>query len=621
MSEAHPQPSPEGVPGAVTDPSGILGHDLVYPGHGADAINAYLAHPVEEAARAGIIVIHEAGGLGEHIRDVVARFANIGYDAIGVDLYTREGGPPPPGDMEALFARLFAMPDERVLGDLVGAAEILRAREDSTGKLGCIGFCMGGRYALLFAAARRELDAAVDCWGGFIDKATPDERSTPSARRRRWSWRPGSRAPSTPRSAKRTTIPRPSSRESSWKPPPRAGTKCRPACSSTPATRSSPTTGLRTGPRPRRGCGRRSCRSSTGTCAPTRGGGPPSYSGAHPAPRGAARTERRPRVERKWWTLIAVSVAIFMLLLDITVVNVALPDIQRSLHSSFSDLQWVVNAYSLTLAAFLLTAGSLADLVGRRRVFVLGLVVFTAASAACGLAGTPLALNLFRAVQGTGGAMMFATSLALIASAFHGPERGLAFGVYGGVIGAAVAVGPVIGGVITQGIGWEWIFFVNVPIGIAAVFLTMSQVQESRDPNARGVDWIGLVTFSGALFTLVFALIKGNEKGWGSTEIVSLLAGVGDPAHDLPDRRAAPGAPDARPVAVQEARVHRREPRRAGDLLLDVLDVPLPDPLRPGRARLRPAAGGSALPADHTGVVHRGADLRQSLACRCRSGC
>jgi len=230
-------------------------------------------------------------------------------------------------------------------------------------------------------------------------------------------------------------------------------------------------------------------------------------------------------VERKWWTLIAVSVAIFMLLLDITVVNVALPDIQRSLHSSFSDLQWVVNAYSLTLAAFLLTSGSLADLFGRRRVFVIGLVIFTAASAACGLSGSPLALNLFRAVQGTGGAMMFATSLALIASAFHGPERGLAFGVYGGVIGAAVAVGPVIGGVITQGIGWEWIFFVNVPIGIAAVFLTLSQVSESRDPNARGVDWIGLVTFSGALFTLVLALIKGNEKGWGSTEIVSLLVG------------------------------------------------------------------------------------------------
>jgi EmrB/QacA subfamily drug resistance transporter len=228
-------------------------------------------------------------------------------------------------------------------------------------------------------------------------------------------------------------------------------------------------------------------------------------------------------VERKWWTLIAVSVAIFMLLLDITVVNVALPDIQRSLHSSFQDLQWVVNAYSLTLAAFLLTAGALADRFGRRLVFVTGLVVFTLSSAACGLAGSPLALNLARAVQGTGGAMMFATSLALIAGAFHGKERGVAFGVFGGVIGGAVAVGPIVGGIITSGIGWEWIFFVNVPIGIGAVVLTLMKVSESRDPNARGVDWLGLVTFSGSLFLLVFALIEGNEKGWGSPRIVGFL--------------------------------------------------------------------------------------------------
>jgi EmrB/QacA subfamily drug resistance transporter len=230
-------------------------------------------------------------------------------------------------------------------------------------------------------------------------------------------------------------------------------------------------------------------------------------------------------LERKWWTLIAVAVAIFMLLLDITVVNVALPNIQSSLHSSFSDLQWVVNAYSLTLAAFLLTAGAVADKIGRRRVFTTGLIVFTLSSAACGLSGSPLVLNLARAVQGTGGAMMFATSLALIASAFQGKERGVAFGIYGGVIGAAVAVGPVVGGLITSGIGWEWIFFVNVPIGIAAVFLTLSQVEESRDPDARGVDWAGLVTFSGSLFLLVFALVQGNEKGWGSTHIVSFLIG------------------------------------------------------------------------------------------------
>src|ERR1700758_4055385 len=189
-------------------------------------------------------------------------------------------------------------------------------------------------------------------------------------------------------------------------------------------------------------------------------------------------------MERKWWTLIAVSIAVFMLLLDITVVNVALPDIQRSLHSSFADLQWVVDAYALTLAAFLLTSGSLADLLGRRLIFSIGLVIFTAASAACGLSTTPLMLNLARAVQGTGGAIMFATSLALIAEAFQGRDRGTAFGVFGAVTGAAVAVGPVLGGIITSGIGWEWVFFVNVPIGVAGLIVTLAKVQESRDPGA-----------------------------------------------------------------------------------------------------------------------------------------
>ena len=231
-------------------------------------------------------------------------------------------------------------------------------------------------------------------------------------------------------------------------------------------------------------------------------------------------------MERKWWTLIAVCVAIFMLLLDITVVNVALPSIQRALHSSFQDLQWVVDAYSLTLAAFLLTGGALADLLGRRLLFTIGLVVFTASSAVCGLSGTPLMLNLARGVQGVGGALMFATSLALIAQAFHGRERGTAFGIFGAVTGAAVAAGPLIGGVITSAIGWEWIFFVNVPIGVVAVALTLSQVSESRDPHASGVDWAGLVTFSGSLFLLVFALVRGNSLGWGSTEIVLMLSGA-----------------------------------------------------------------------------------------------
>jgi EmrB/QacA subfamily drug resistance transporter len=228
-------------------------------------------------------------------------------------------------------------------------------------------------------------------------------------------------------------------------------------------------------------------------------------------------------MDRKWWTLIAVCFGTFMLLLDITVVNVALPDIQRSLHSSFSDLQWVVDAYSLTLAAFLLTAGVLGDIYGRREVFAIGLAIFSLASLVCGLSTTPLMLNLARAVQGVGGAVMFATSLALIANAFVGKDRGTAFGLYGAVIGGAVAVGPLIGGAITSGIGWRWIFFVNVPIGVVAVAITLTKIAESKDQRVRRIDWIGFITFSASLFTLVFALVRGNDLGWGSASIIGLL--------------------------------------------------------------------------------------------------
>ena len=230
-----------------------------------------------------------------------------------------------------------------------------------------------------------------------------------------------------------------------------------------------------------------------------------------------------PALDRKWWTLVAVCTATFMLLLDITVVNVALPSIQRSLDASFSDLQWVVDAYSLSLAVFLLTAGVLGDIRGRREVFAIGLAIFTVSSLVCGLSTSPLMLNIARAVQGVGGAVMFATSVALIASAFQGRERGTAFGIYGAVLGGAVAVGPLVGGALTTGVGWRWIFFVNVPIGVAAVGLTLAKVQESRDPTGHRVDWIGVATFSVSLFTLVLALIRGNSDGWGSALIVTLL--------------------------------------------------------------------------------------------------
>ena len=230
-----------------------------------------------------------------------------------------------------------------------------------------------------------------------------------------------------------------------------------------------------------------------------------------------------PSLERKWWTLIAVCTAIFMLLLDITVVNVALPDIQRSLHSSFSDLQWVVDAYSLTLAAFLLTAGVVGDIYGRRAVFASGLALFSVASLVCGLSTDSLMLNLARAVQGVGGAIMFATSLALIAQAFQGRDRGTAFGIYGGVIGGAVAVGPLVGGAITSAIGWRWIFFVNVPIGVVAIFITLTRIAKSKDTTQRHVDWVGFISFSASLFLLVFALVRGNDEGWSSATTVSFI--------------------------------------------------------------------------------------------------
>ena len=227
----------------------------------------------------------------------------------------------------------------------------------------------------------------------------------------------------------------------------------------------------------------------------------------------------------KWWTVVAVCVATFMLLLDITIVNVALPYIERDLHASFSDLQWVIDAYALSLAALLLTAGSLADGLGRRRIFIAGLALFTAASALCGLSGSPLMLNLARALQGVGGAFMFATSLALLASAYQGRDRGTALGLWGATTGAAVAVGPLVGGVLVQAIGWQAIFYVNLPIGIAAIALTASRVGESRDPAHAGADWPGTVAFSAALFLLVFGLIRGNPEGW-SAPIVACLVGA-----------------------------------------------------------------------------------------------
>lgn len=237
-------------------------------------------------------------------------------------------------------------------------------------------------------------------------------------------------------------------------------------------------------------------------------------------------------MHRKWRALIVVCVAIFMLLLDITVVNVALPNIQKELHASFTDLQWVVDAYALMLATTTLNAGTLGDLLGRKRVFVVGVGLFTAASAACGAATTPLFLNLARGAQGIGGAIMFAVSLAILSQEFHGKERGTAFGIWGATIGAAVAIGPLVGGALTSWLGWRWIFFVNLPIGVLCVAGALRELHESRNEEHGGLDLPGLATLTGGLFALVLALLRGNDWGWSSgreiglyVAAVALLAG------------------------------------------------------------------------------------------------
>jgi EmrB/QacA subfamily drug resistance transporter len=228
-------------------------------------------------------------------------------------------------------------------------------------------------------------------------------------------------------------------------------------------------------------------------------------------------------MERKWRALIIVCVAIFMLLLDITVVNVALPSIQRDLHTSLTDLEWVVDAYALLLASCTLNAGSLGDLLGRKRVFISGVVIFTLASALCGSATSPLFLNLARGLQGVGGAIMFSVSLAILTQEFEGRERGTAFGIWGATVGAAVAIGPLVGGALTEWAGWRWIFFVNLPIGVGCVLGAMAYLHESRDEAHGGFDGVGFVLLTGGLFTLVLGLLRGESWGWGSGRTVGLF--------------------------------------------------------------------------------------------------
>ncbi len=243
---------------------------------------------------------------------------------------------------------------------------------------------------------------------------------------------------------------------------------------------------------------------------------------------------------RKWWTLVAVAFGLFMIMLDNTVVNVALPSIQRDLHVSVSQLEWVVNGYFLTFAVLMLSGGKLADLLGRRRIFIAGLVVFTLSSLACGLATSGGMLIAFRAVQGIGAAMMNPATLSIITATFPPRQRGMAMGIWVGVSAVALALGPITGGLLAQYAHWSWIFFINVPIGVLAIVAARVVIRESRDTSAdQRLDLPGLATSGAALFALTYALIEANSKGWTSAEILSLFAAavVGFAAFILVEKR------------------------------------------------------------------------------------
>ncbi len=230
---------------------------------------------------------------------------------------------------------------------------------------------------------------------------------------------------------------------------------------------------------------------------------------------------------RKWWTLGAMCFALFMIMLDNTVVNVALPSIQHDLDASISGLEWTINGYTLSFAVLLATGGRLGDIFGRRRMFLIGVVIFALSSATAGLAQSSTDLVVSRVVQGAGAALMMPATLSIVTDAFPAHERGKAMGTWAGVSALALAVGPVLGGFLTEHVSWRAIFYLNIPVAVGAVAAALFAVRESRDNTVgREVDYLGVVTLTGALTALILALVEGNAWGWGSPEIVALLAGA-----------------------------------------------------------------------------------------------
>jgi EmrB/QacA subfamily drug resistance transporter len=229
---------------------------------------------------------------------------------------------------------------------------------------------------------------------------------------------------------------------------------------------------------------------------------------------------------RTWWTFAITSTALFMVTLDNLVVTTAIPVIHRDLHAGLSGLEWTVNAYTLTFAVLLLTGAALGDRFGRRRLFVLGLILFTGASAAAALAPTIGVLDVARALQGVGGAVVMPLTLTILSSAVPAERRGVFLGAWGGISGLAVAFGPLVGGAVVDGLSWHWVFWLNVPVGLVLIPLALTRLEETKGPNSR-FDLPGLVLASGGLFGIVWGLVRGNGVGWGSPEILgALVAGA-----------------------------------------------------------------------------------------------
>ena len=292
---------------------------------------------------------------------------------------------------------------------------------------------------------------------------------------------------------------------------------------------------------------------------------------------------------RKWLTLASVSFGLFMIMLDNTVVNVALPSIQQDLDADLSELQWIVTGYALTFASLMLVGGKVADAYGRRRIFVTGIVVFTTASLLCGLATSSEMLIGARVLQGAGAALMNPATLSIIAATFPPRERGTAIGIWAGTSALALAIGPLVGGLITEHADWSWIFFVNIPVGALGIAASFLFIDESRDETHASLDLPGLATSALGLFALTYGLIEANTYGWTSARIVGAFVLAAALAPRVRPTRATPASADAAARAVPQPDVHGREP---GDAPRGARDV--------RRLLLR-----LAVHAEHPGVLAR----------------